>query len=234
MESTNYKNRRIATISKLKDGIAILPAATHMTRSNDTEFDFRQNSNFKYLTGCSEPDTILVLTPHGKKKDHLFVRPNDRMAEIWAGRRLGVEKSKDIWPDFFEKLPENIGLSVIRNKADLSGKSTGLAENNGLPTITLSAKTGQGTSELKEHLKEIMGYQGNTEGGFMARRRHLSALKEAHNHLSVGLEQLEAYVAGEILAEELRLCQEALNTITGEFTNDDLLGEIFSSFCIGK
>ena len=114
MESTNYKNRRIATISKLKDGIAILPAATHMTRSNDTEFDFRQNSNFKYLTGCSEPDTILVLTPHGKKKDHLFVRPNDRMAEIWAGRRLGVEKSKDIFDmdetysleDFDKVLPE--------------------------------------------------------------------------------------------------------------------------------
>ncbi len=114
MESTNYKSRRIATISKLKDGIAILPAATHMTRSNDTEFDFRQNSNFKYLTGSNEPDSILVLTPHGKKKDHLFVRPKDRMQEIWAGRRLGVEKSKDIFEmdevytldQFDEILPE--------------------------------------------------------------------------------------------------------------------------------
>ncbi len=79
-----------------------------------------------------------------------------------------------------------------------------------------------------------MGYQGSTEGGFMARRRHLSALKTAHSHLITGLEQLESYVAGEILAEELRLCQQALNEITGEFTNDDLLGQIFSSFCIGK
>lgn len=138
------------------------------------------------------------------------------------------------WPDFFEKLPEKIGLSVIRNKADISGKETGITEINNFPTITLSAKTGAGVAELKNHLKEIMGYQGNTEGGFMARRRHLSALKQAHEHLITGLDQLESYVAGEILAEELRLCQQALNEITGEFTNDDLLGQIFSSFCIGK
>lgn len=158
----------------------------------------------------------------------------DRVLLMVDSTKNEYKNPKDIWPEFFEKLPKNIGLSVIRNKADLSGKPTGISENNELPTITLSAKTGQGTPELKDHLKAIMGYQGNTEGGFMARRRHLSALRQAHNHLIIGLEQLEAYVAGEILAEELRLCQEALNQITGEFTNDDLLGQIFSSFCIGK
>lgn len=97
MESTNFKNRRIATLSKLKDGVAIIPAASYQTRSNDTEYNFRQNSNFKYLTGCNEPDAILVLTPHGEVKDHLFVRPKDRMQEIWMGKRLGPEKSKDIF-----------------------------------------------------------------------------------------------------------------------------------------
>ncbi|WP_206485928.1 tRNA uridine-5-carboxymethylaminomethyl(34) synthesis GTPase MnmE [Thalassotalea sp. G2M2-11] len=144
------------------------------------------------------------------------------------------EDPKSIWPDFFEKLPENIGLTVIRNKADISGTPTGIIEQADLPTIALSAKTGNGVSALKQHLKDIMGYQGNMEGGFMARRRHLAALEQAHHHLITGLDQLEAYVAGEILAEELRLCQQALNQITGEFTNDDLLGQIFSSFCIGK
>ena len=79
-----------------------------------------------------------------------------------------------------------------------------------------------------------MGYQGSLEGSFMARRRHLDALDNAFNHLTIGLDQLESYIAGEILAEELRLCQQYLNEITGEFTNDDLLGQIFSSFCIGK
>jgi tRNA modification GTPase len=141
---------------------------------------------------------------------------------------------KAAWPEFFEKIPSNIGLTIIRNKADISQAKTGYSELNATPTITLSAKTGAGVTELTEHLKHIMGYQGSTEGGFMARRRHLVALEQAHQHLIIGLEQLESYVAGEILAEELRFCQQELNKITGEFTNDDLLSEIFSSFCIGK
>jgi tRNA modification GTPase len=154
---------------------------------------------------------------------------------------------KDYYPDFFEKLPKNIGLTVIRNKADLnqalvnenSQTHIGLAEftdNKQIKhtVVTLSAKTGAGVDSLKEHLKSIMGYQGSTEGGFMARRRHLTALDNTHQHLITGLEQLESYVAGEILAEELRICQLELDQITGEFTSDDLLSKIFSSFCIGK
>ncbi|MDW2144807.1 tRNA uridine-5-carboxymethylaminomethyl(34) synthesis GTPase MnmE, partial [Vibrio sp. 1833] len=84
------------------------------------------------------------------------------------------------------------------------------------------------------HLKECKGFSGNTEGGFMARRRHLDALERAAQHLQIGQEQLEGYMAGEILAEELRITQQHLNEITGEFSSDDLLGRIFSSFCIGK
>jgi len=146
---------------------------------------------------------------------------------------------KTDWPEFFEKLPKNIGLTIVRNKADISGSKTGYHEfidhdNTSHSVVTLSAKTGAGVSSLKDHLKTIMGYQGSTEGGFMARRRHLVALENTHQHLLVGLEQLESYVAGEILAEELRICQQELDQITGEFTSDDLLGKIFSSFCIGK
>jgi tRNA modification GTPase len=141
---------------------------------------------------------------------------------------------KTVWPEFFEKLPANIGLTIIRNKADISKTATGYNEHSDTPTVTLSAKTGDGIPALTDHLKQIMGYQGSTEGGFMARRRHLAALEQAHQHLEVGLEQLESYVAGEILAEELRFCQQELSKITGEFTNDDLLSQIFSSFCIGK
>lgn len=141
---------------------------------------------------------------------------------------------KTLWPEFFDKLPDNIGLSIIKNKADVYNLQSSFDESGNYPVITLSAKTQQGINLLTDHLKSIMGYQGSTEGGFMARRRHLTALEQAHRHLTTGLEQLEAYVAGEILAEELRLCQEQLNQITGEFSSDDLLGQIFSSFCIGK
>ncbi|WP_448212321.1 tRNA uridine-5-carboxymethylaminomethyl(34) synthesis GTPase MnmE [Colwellia sp. MEBiC06753] len=141
---------------------------------------------------------------------------------------------RDFWPEFFSKLPENMGVTIVRNKADISGAKTGLDEFHGEPRITISAKNGDGVDALTSHLKTIMGYQGSTEGGFMARRRHLAALDTAHQHLLVGLSQLESFVAGEILAEELRICQQALNEITGEFSSDDLLGKIFSSFCIGK
>jgi len=79
-----------------------------------------------------------------------------------------------------------------------------------------------------------MGYQSNTEGGFIARRRHLDAIEKADEHLQIGKQQLEVYMAGELLAEELRLAQEQLSEITGEFSSDDLLGRIFTSFCIGK
>jgi len=147
---------------------------------------------------------------------------------------LATNNIEDLWPEFFNKLPENIGLTIIKNKADLSQVTPGYFKENNQEMITLSAKTGAGVKELKEHLKSIMGYQGSTEGGFMARRRHLIALENADIHLNTGLEQLEAFMAGEILAEELRLTQQELNEITGEFTSDDLLSEIFSSFCIGK
>lgn len=153
-----------------------------------------------------------------------------------------VEDEQDIknyYPEFFELLPENIGLTLIRNKADVNNNDTGFqqftdSDNKDHTVITLSAKTGDGVDSLKEHLKAIMGYQGSVEGSFMARRRHLTALDNTHQHLLTGLEQLESYVAGEILAEELRICQQELDQITGEFTSDDLLGKIFSSFCIGK
>ena len=158
----------------------------------------------------------------------------DRVLLMVDSTKQQAQDITTIWPEFFQQLPENIGLTVVKNKADISKTTTGLSEINNIPTISLSAKTGDGVNQLKDHLKEIMGYQGSNEGGFMARRRHLAALEAAHQHLIVGLDQLESFVAGEILAEELRLCQQELNKITGEFTNDDLLGQIFSSFCIGK
>lgn len=140
----------------------------------------------------------------------------------------------DIWPEFFARLPEHLPFSVIRNKIDQTGYAAGYQENQGVPVISLSAATGQGIEHLREHLKDCMGFNANMEGGFMARRRHLDAIERAKAHLYAGKEQLEGYLAGELLAEELRLAQHHLNEITGEFTSDDLLGKIFGSFCIGK
>ena len=139
-----------------------------------------------------------------------------------------------IWADFMAHLPANLGITVIRNKVDQTQEPLGLSQQDQFTVIRLSAKTQQGIDELRHHLKQCMGFNDHQEGHFMARRRHLDALETAAEHLTIGQQQLEHYQAGEILAEELRLAQQHLNEITGEFSSDDLLGRIFSSFCIGK
>jgi tRNA modification GTPase len=125
-------------------------------------------------------------------------------------------------------------LTVVHNKIDLSGDEPAIREVGDEVEIHLSAQTGAGLDLLREHLKACVGFQAGSEGQFMARRRHLEALDLAAAHLQQGEAQLREFAAGELLAEELRQAQHALGEITGEVTADDLLGKIFSSFCIGK
>ena len=145
-----------------------------------------------------------------------------------------VDDFKAEWAEFLAKLPPNMPVTVIRNKVDLSGEPEGLEQLENFTLIRLSAQTKVGVDLLRDHLKKSMGYQSSTEGGFLARRRHLQALEEAAEHLARGHVQLTQFFAGELLAEELRMVQNALSEITGQFTSDGLLGNIFSSFCIGK
>lgn len=133
-----------------------------------------------------------------------------------------------------EDIPEHIKVIYIRNKIDLINGKPELYTQNGKTIISLSAKMNEGVDLLKSHIKALVGLQNTNEGIFSARRRHLDALKRAELFLLNGQEQLLTHQAGELLAEDLRQAQLALNEITGEFTSDDLLGKIFSSFCIGK
>ncbi len=133
-----------------------------------------------------------------------------------------------------EALPEGIPVTLICNKIDKSDAKCPDYHRYGHEMIGLSAKTGEGVETLIAHLKATMGYQGEESGEFIARRRHLEALKKARKHLDSGRRALDQSLSGELLAEDLRQAQMALSEITGEFTADDLLGEIFSSFCIGK
>ena len=136
--------------------------------------------------------------------------------------------------EFLAKLPTTLPITIVRNKIDLNGEQASESEQGGYQIISLSAQTHDGIQLLRDHLKQAMGFQTGMEGGFLARRRHLDALEKASEHLQIGLVQLTEFHAGELLAEELRLVQTYLSEITGEFTSDDLLGNIFSSFCIGK
>jgi tRNA modification GTPase len=140
-----------------------------------------------------------------------------------------------LWPEFLDQHPDPAKVTLIRNKADLSGESVVLEVcNDGHVTISLSAKSTEGLDLLREHLKACMGYEQTSESSFSARRRHLEALRQASTHLEHGHAQLTLAGAGELLAEDLRMAQQALGEITGAFSSDDLLGRIFSSFCIGK
>jgi tRNA modification GTPase len=125
-------------------------------------------------------------------------------------------------------------LTIIYNKIDLLQQPPRIeTHEHGDCAIYLSAKTGAGIDVLRAHLKHCLGFDSHAEGAFIARRRHLDALARAAQHLTHAKTQLHANTA-ELLAEELRLMQQALSEITGQFLPDDLLGEIFSRFCIGK
>ncbi|WP_324767976.1 tRNA uridine-5-carboxymethylaminomethyl(34) synthesis GTPase MnmE [Pokkaliibacter plantistimulans] len=167
------------------------------------------------------------------------IRDADRVLLVVDASRHGINNPQQVWEDLFgervvDKVPAMEKLTLIRNKIDLSAEQPGVDNSSGIPVIRLSAQQGQGLEGLREHLKACMGYDSTTEGGFIARRRHLDALERAAQALVDGARQLNGYGAGELLAEDLRMAQDALNEITGEFRPDDLLGRIFSSFCIGK
>lgn len=158
----------------------------------------------------------------------------DRVLFMVDSTTTDATTPEDIWPEFMARLPNTLPVTVIRNKSDLTGENVEITAQGNYPMIRLSARDGMGIELLRDHLKEAMGFNSNTEGGFLARRRHLQALNTAAEHLQQGHEQLVYAKSGELLAEELRLAQQSLSEITGEFTSDDLLGRIFSSFCIGK
>ena len=121
---------------------------------------------------------------------------------------------------------------VVLNKCDLSGRTFGTAEGaDGTPAVAISATTRQGVDSLEKALQQRLGYQGAGEDTIMARRRHIDAMRRATSHLDQAMIHFEST---DLLAEEFRLAQNALGEITGEVTVEDLLGEIFSSFCIGK
>lgn len=136
---------------------------------------------------------------------------------------------KDTACDFIEEMPENIPITYVYNKIDLDSHHYQNHDN----CLYLSAKYNIGIDKLREYLLKAIGYQQTSEGTFTARKRHIDALEQALSNLKQG--QAHFYnKAGELLAEALNLAQQDLGLITGKFSADDLLGEIFSQFCMGK
>lgn len=149
-------------------------------------------------------------------------------------------------PPDLEGVPPSVPVTLVLNKIDLPGvvpepvsdtsvgTSAGSGMNAGVTRIRVSARTGEGMSLLREHLKASAGYEGAEAGALSARRRHLDALNRAHAWVLGAVTTLRDTQAFELFAEDLRLAQLALSEVTGQMTSEDLLGEIFGSFCIGK
>jgi tRNA modification GTPase len=171
-----------------------------------------------------------ALEAEGMRRAHAAMERSDRILLVIDDNSVNDTALKAL----LEQLPARLAVTIIRNKIDLTGRAAGVQETQGPSEAALSAKTGEGLDELREHLKRCMGFQAAGEGSFIARRRHLDAIRRARDHVQAGHRCLAQTRAGELAAEELRLAQQALNEVTGEFTSEDLLGRIFATFCIGK
>ncbi len=172
-----------------------------------------------------------IVEKEGIRRAWLQIEQADQIIYL-VDNRVGLQVADQ---EILNQFPSNINIAVVFNKIDLGTQdSAAKLKVNDFESIRLSAKTGEGIGLFIEYLKNKMGYQNNQEGAFLARRRHINALEKAMQLVLHGQNQLLEYSAGELLAADLTAAQNELSKITGEFSSDDLLGEIFSNFCIGK
>jgi len=182
--------------------------------------------------GLRESDDIVE--QEGIRRAWKAIEEADRILLIVDWRHSENFRNSRIWQRLNLISQIKSRITVVFNKIDLSDKTLQLNSCSDFPTISISAKELIGLDRLREHLQECAGFIPEGEGGFIARRRHLDSLLRTQLALSSAKVQLHKFKAGELVAEELRNAQQSLSEITGIVTADDLLGEIFGSFCIGK
>lgn len=169
-----------------------------------------------------------IIEQEGVKRAHQQIQNCDQLLYV-----IDSTDSQDIDAQLLAMVPEGTGITLVYNKTDLSGIEPHI-EQDEQTRIFLSVKDGGGIDLLKTHLKRCMGFEAGIEGRFIARRRHIEALDKATRHVEDARRCLQETRSGELVAEEMKLAQQALSSITGEFSPDDLLGRIFADFCIGK
>ncbi|MES2917901.1 MAG: tRNA uridine-5-carboxymethylaminomethyl(34) synthesis GTPase MnmE [Pseudomonadota bacterium] len=199
-------------------------------------YDLRGRDAVPAGAAASAADSSNASLPAGTSAAHRDATGQDslRAPDLLAGPDPLAQAA-----EYFSPLPPPSRLLLVANKCDLvtgadAGRRLRAGPGGDYEEIVLSAQAGAGLPALREALKQRMGFQSGEAGVFTARRRHLDALSRAGAAMDVALQQLLGAAAGELVAEDLRVAQHALAEITGEFTPDDLLGRIFSSFCIGK
>jgi tRNA modification GTPase len=178
--------------------------------------------------------TADVAEAEGVRRAFAELARADRVLYVLDAAAPASESSASELAAELDDLPQGVPVTLIFNKIDLSGAQANIDESRDPPQVFLSARTGAGLELLRSHLKNRAGYRVGDSGALSARRRHLDALDRAKACVVQAAQTLAKTRALELFAEELRRAQLALGEITGEFSSDDLLGEIFSSFCIGK
>jgi tRNA modification GTPase len=178
--------------------------------------------------------TADVVEAEGVRRAFAELGRADRVLYILDAAGPAGDSSASLLAAELAELPQGVPVTLIFNKIDLSGAQASVDESREPPQVFLSAKTGAGLDLLRAHLKSRAGYRSGESGALSARRRHLDALDRARSSVEQAAQTLSTSRAFELFAEDLRRAQLALGEITGEFSSDDLLGEIFSSFCIGK
>lgn len=177
--------------------------------------------------------TVDVVEAEGVRRARHEIARADRV--LYIVDAAGIDHNDaDRWAEELEGLPAEVPVTLVFNKIDLTGVPPRLDDAAVPPRVFLSARTGGGLDLLRAHLQTSAGYLKSESGALAARRRHLDALSRARQHVQNAADTLSSTRAFELFAEDLRLAQHALGEITGEFTSEDLLGEIFGSFCIGK
>jgi tRNA modification GTPase len=180
--------------------------------------------------------TVDVVEAEGIRRARAEIVKADRVLFIVDA---STDPQAEAWLTEKSQWPAGLPVTLVFNKIDQLEALSVNTLTTSLPSdvdhvLALSAKQGTGLDALREHLKTCMGYEVADSGNISARARHLDALQRAKQHADNAVLRLQRDHAGELVAEELRLAQQALGEITGEFPADDLLGRIFSSFCIGK
>ncbi len=217
------------------DEVAIVTDIAGTTRDTVREQIILDSVPVHIIDTAGLRETEDIVEKIGIERSHKAVKDAD-VALIMIDPQEGLNKKTR---DILHTLPEKLKKIEVHNKIDLYGQSatrsdTQHSDSGAQTIISLSAKTGEGLPLLKQALLQAVGWQGEEEGLFLARSRHLNALKEIRHELELAAACLYNGGQVELLAEHLRLAQYACNAITGEFTADDLLGVIFSRFCIGK
>lgn len=170
----------------------------------------------------------------GIKRAWAAINDADVVLLLMDSRMLSTLDQSPLWNQLINNEQTRARILLVLNKIDLTQQAAEYCEVAGFPAIAISARQHIGLELLRNKLKERAGFAANEEGGFLARRRHVIALTNARDHVVAAISQLNIAHAGELVAEELKQAQDALGEITGKVTSDDLLGKIFSSFCIGK